>query len=266
MHSDPLCRQLAEDEDSAAQASFVQLCRRSPAFRRWLWHDFATDPTLRANVARIVADASAPAVNGTRWFAALAEEDRAWREEQRRLQHEMPHLVRPYGGLTWLEVEKLIRYHQAGTLDLGTFLLVHAWREAGADAIHSPVLTRAAALFVDAVIRGGETRLLRHAAKALRFLQRYESKTKRRAALGHADRWKLHVLFYMLRHPRESYRIRELRTYLLDRGLRVEAKDIRRFCGQHGIRRDMRAGRPRTRASVAAARPPWHRNRRTPDG
>lgn len=253
--TDKLSRQLAEDEDSATQASFVQLCRRSPAFRRWLWSDFATNAALRAKVARVIADKSAPAVNGMHWFAALAEEDRAWRQEQQRLQSAMSHLVRPYGGLARLEVEKLIRIHQAGTLDLGAFLLVHAWREAGSEAISSPVLTRAAATFVDTVVCGGEARLLRHFAKALRFLDRCESKTKRRAALGHADRWKLQVLFYMLRHPRESYRIRDFRAFLLERGVRVQAKDIRRFCSQHGIRRDMRAGRPRARAAGAAAEP-----------
>ena len=246
--TDALSRLLADDGDSATQASFVQLCRVSPAFRRWLWEDFTRDPQLRAKVARVVADAKAPAVNGARWFAELAEEDHAWREEQHRLQKEMPRLVRPYGGLTWNEVERLVRYYQAGTLDLGTFLLVHAWREAGASAEASPLLTRAAARFLHAVVHDGEIRLLRHFAKALRFLRTCEQKTKRRTALGHADRWKLHALFYMLRHPREAYRIRELRADLLSRGLRVAAKDIRRFCAHHDIRRDIRAGRPRTRS------------------
>ena len=79
-----------------------------------------------------------------------------------------------------------------------------------------------------------------------------KSKTKRRASLGYSDRWKLHALFYMLRHPRESYRTRELRAHLATLKLNVGTKEIRRFCTRHGIRRDVRAGRPRTRSLARA--------------
>ena len=52
---------------------------------------------------------------------------------------------------------------------------------------------------------------------------------------------------YLLRHPREAYRTRDLLAHLATCGIEVSTKDIRRFCIRHSIRRDMRAGRPRTR-------------------
>jgi hypothetical protein len=57
----------------------------------------------------------------------------------------------------------------------------------------------------------------------------------------------------MLRHPREAYRTREVRIQLETLGLRISSLDFRRFCKRHGIRRDERAGRPRTRSLAHAA-------------
>jgi len=74
-------------------------------------------------------------------------------------------------------------------------------------------------------------------------------KTKRRSALG-ADWWKLQTLFYVLRHPRESYTTRELKAHLGKIGLEISPKDIRRFCTRHSIARDMRAGRPRKKRTA----------------
>jgi len=73
-----------------------------------------------------------------------------------------------------------------------------------------------------------------------------------RTAFGYADWWKLHALVYMLRHPREAYRTREVRAHLATLGLRISSLDFRRFCKRHGIRRNERAGRPRIRAAHAA--------------
>jgi hypothetical protein len=52
---------------------------------------------------------------------------------------------------------------------------------------------------------------------------------------------------FMLQHPRESYRTRDLPTHLAGLGLSVSSLDLRRFCRRHGIRRDIRADRPRSR-------------------
>src|SRR4051812_6148877 len=113
-----------EDEDSAAARLFVECCRRSPALRRWLWRDFAGRPAVRASLAKQLRGTD----RGLNSLAELGDDGRAWREEQQRLKAELPALARPYGGLTWAGVEKLVRRYQAGTLDLGTFMLAAAWR------------------------------------------------------------------------------------------------------------------------------------------
>jgi hypothetical protein len=237
-----------DDDDSAAALLFMQCCRQSPALRRWLWRDFARHASVRASLAKRLRDGALPPANGAHSLAELTGEGRAWREEQRRLKTELPRFARPYGGLTWAEMEKLVRRYQAGTLDLGTFLLAHVWRGTGGAGKASPALLRSAGAFLDAVVHSGERRVLTHFAKALNLLDRSNDSAKRGTALGYQERWKLHALFYMLRHPRASYRTRELCAHLAALGLKIGTKDIRRFCTRHGIRRDMRAGRPRTRA------------------
>ncbi len=151
-----------------------------------------------------------------------------------------------YGGLTWEEMEKLVRRYEAGALDVGVFLLVRDWRKAGAAASSSPRLLRAAGQLLDAVIRSDETRLLAQLSRALALFARAKSPALR-SAFGYADWWKLHALLYMLRHPRESYRTRDVRAHLAAVGLEISSLDFRRFCKRHGIRRDERPGRPRAR-------------------
>jgi hypothetical protein len=109
---------------------------------------------------------------------------------------------------------------------------------------------RASVVFLDAVSRAGDRRLLRHYYKAISFLRAYAEIPQRRRNVGYAEWWKLRVLLFMLQHPRPCYRIRDLRAHLAGLGLAVSALDVRRFCVRHGIRRDMRAGCPR-----AASRP-----------
>ena len=98
--------------------------------------------------------------------------------------------------------------------------------------------------FLELVLPSGRRRLLLHLERALAFLNAYEDKANRRSMLGYADRWKMHVMFYVLRHPAPSYRTRDLRAHIASLGIRVSAKVMRQFCIRHGIRRDMRAGRP----------------------
>ena len=239
--SDALFRQLAHDTDeSATAAQFLQLYRHSGALRHWLREDYSRDAKLRDRVDSLAAGNLAPAVDR---LAELTGDGRAWNEERRQLKASLS--VRIYGGLTCGEIENLILRHQAGAIDQGAFLLAHEWRHAGASATASPVLARAAVALVDAALRTGQLRLLRHLAKAARFLASYDDKPKRRASVGFADWWKLHALFFILKHPRTSYRTRDLRAHLATHGLEVSAKEIRRFCTRHGLHRDMRAGRPR---------------------
>ncbi len=232
-----LLRRLAENSnESATVAMLIQLCRESPQLRHWLWEDFGREAKVREDFAEIVGNPAAPSVGR---FIELTEDGPAWLEERQRLREQMPAGI--YGGLKWGEVTRLIRHFQAGTIDLGVFLLAHSWRK---DGKASPLLRWAGLEFLERVLPSGRRRLLVHLERALAFVNGYKNKANRRAMLGPADRWKMHVLFYMLRHPAASYRTRDLCAHVKTLGMTVSAREMRRFCVRHHIRRDMRAGRP----------------------
>jgi hypothetical protein len=171
-------------------------------------------------------------------------------EEKRRMQAQLPaHAVRPFGGLTWDEMESLVRRYEARTLPLSLFLFARDWRKAGEVAKASPKLLQAGADLLDTAIRSGETRQLIELGHAVELLAGLNPR-RLRTAFGYADWWKLHALVYMLRHPREAYRTRDVRAHLETLGLRISSLDFRRFCKRHGIRRDERAGRPRVRTDA----------------
>lgn len=77
---------------------------------------------------------------------------------------------------------------------------------------------------------------------------RTNNRTNLRSIFTHSDWWKLHALFYMMRHPQAAYRTRDVRAHLAKLGLHIGSLNFRRFRKWHSIRRDMRAGRPRTRS------------------
>lgn len=238
---------LTEDGPTAALRLLADLCQHYPEVHVWLEQDFARDAGIRARFARLIdrrAVLPADTLNG---FAHLNGEDHSWQTERGHLRQN-GQASKIYGGLTWAEMETAFRRYEAGTLDLGTFLLAHQWNEARKSGHVSPELMRASIAFLDAVARDGDRRLLKHCYRALSFLRAYEEIPKRRTAVGYAEWWKLRILLYMLRHPRESYRTRDLRAHLAALGLSISSLDLRRFCARLGIRRDMRAGRPRTRA------------------
>ena len=240
-----LLRRLMENtEESAAAALFMQLYGLSPPLRQWLREDYARDASLRDRFDRMALKNDPPRI--TR-LAELTDDNRAWREERRRLKENMPENI--YGGLTWSQVVQLIHRYQAGTLDLGAFVFVRQWRKAKKS---SPSLMWAGLALLESVLPSGRRRLLRHLNEALAFVRKYEDKTQRRSAVGYSDWWKLNTLFYILRHPQESYSTRELRAYLATLELNASALDIQRLCKRHGIRRDMLPGRPRRRGAEAA--------------
>lgn len=237
-----LLRRLVEnDDESAAAALFLELCRQSPELRHWLREDYARDAKLRAKVDGLACNGGLLQVAR---FADLTNDRGSWSKERQHLKASVPGRI--YGGLTWNEVMALVYHYQAGALDLGAFVLVRHWRETGRA---SPLLLWAGLAFLESVLPSGRRRLLRHLDHALAFTKRYENTAHRRAFLGHADWWKLQALLYMLRHPRESYRTRDVRAHLASLDLQISSLDFRRFCKRHGIRRDMRAGRPRKLAS-----------------
>lgn len=231
----------------------ASMCRQFPELRTWLMDDFGQDADTRANFLALVERGDLNGEAMSNGFAEMAGELDGWLEEKRRMKAQLPaQAARPFGGLTWGEMEALVRRYEARTLGLNVFLLARDWRKAGEAAKASPRLLQAGVALLDTAIRSGEIRQLAELGHAVELLAGLDLR-RLRTAFGYADWWKLHALVYMLRHPREAYRTREVRAHLATLGLRITSLDFRRFCKRHGIRRDERAGRPRTHTAARAA-------------
>ena len=239
--------QSSERRSRAFLRLLADICRQFPDLRTWLVEDFARDPATRANFTALVERGDFSGEPMSDGFAELAGELDGWQEEKRRMQAQLPtQAARPFGGLTWEEMESLVRRYEARTVGLPIFLLARDWRKAGGTARVSPKLIRNGVQLLDTAIRTSDTQPLRQLASAVELLAgRKEGQL--RVAFGYADWWKLHTLVYMLRHPCEAYRTREVRAHLATLDLKISSLDFRRFCKRHGIRRDERAGRPRTK-------------------
>jgi hypothetical protein len=243
---------LTSDDDAAAVATFFEVCRSSPVFRGWLWQEFASSESTRTELARIL-DAPGTATAPLSILAALAGEAKGYARERSRLKKNFGAIAieSRFGGLSRLEVEKLIRRYQAGNIDGGAFLLAHSWRQhAGSGAGPSPRLLRASYAFLAEAAGRGRTDLLKEMAKALAFLAERRPGEIGRTAFGYAKWWKLSVLLYILNNPKPRYHVREFREHLAAQKVQVDPKDIRAFCKAHGIARDTRAGRPKKSAGV----------------
>jgi hypothetical protein len=246
LHAQP-----AERRSRAFLRLLADICRRFPELREWLFEDFARDTQTRANFLALIEKDSLADEGSANGFAEMAGELGPWLQEKHRIHANLPaRAVRPFGGLTWDEMESLVRRYEARTLRLDVFLLVRDWRKAGEAAKASPKLLRTSADLLDQAIRSGDTKLLTQLVHAVQFLTDLEQ-GRLQSAFGYADWWKLHALVYMLRHPREAYRTRDVRAHLTTLRLEISSLDFRRFCNRHGIRRDERAGRPRTHPIAA---------------
>lgn len=229
--------------------AFVRLlartCRQFPDLRTWLLEDFQQDPVTRANFVALVERGDLKGEEISNGFAELAGELDGWREEKRRLKAQLPAKANnPFGGLSWGEMEALVRRYEARSLGLDVFLLARDWRKAGEAAKASPKLLQVGADLLDSAIRSGDKRLLVELGNAVELLDGLDPR-RLRTAVGYTAWWKLHAAVYMLRHPRDAYRTREVRAHLATLGIKISSLDFRRFCKRHGIRRDERAGRPR---------------------
>lgn len=235
---EPLLRRLRASDPAACLGMLVQVCRACPSFWAWLCHDFVRDPFVRERVAELVKDKDAVPPSH---YVELTKSGDAWREERKQLLSLS--VAKPYGGLTEKEVETRIRRFQAGRIKLGIFLLVRRWHEAGSA---SPATMWAGLHFLDALLPSRDWDLHTELRYAFTFLRQFGRDQKRQAAFSRADWWKTQLLWYVLGHPREAYRTGELRGHLATLGVEVSPKEIRRFCKRCGLRRDERAGRPRT--------------------
>lgn len=236
---------LAEDPDDAAIALFTRLCRQSAKLRAWLLDEFARSPKTRAEFIRLLAQPGAKADNLTLAHAAGEDRARALENERLRARWLPGSAARPYGGLSRPEVEGWIRRYQSGSLHPATFQLMLAWRRTNGTQPANAALVRASAAFLAEALGRENRGLLRQLVRIERFFR--DCQKLGRAAYGYLNRWKVHVLLYLLNHPKPRYRTSELIAHLATRKVRISGKLIRRFCARHGIARDTRPGRPRVR-------------------
>ena len=128
----------------------ANMCRQFPDLRTWLLEDFGQDAKTRANFFALVERGDLTGEPESDGFAELAGELDGWREEKRRMKAQLPaQATRPFGGLTWDEMEALVRRYEARTIGLNVFLLARDWRKAGEAAKASPRLLQAGADLLD---------------------------------------------------------------------------------------------------------------------
>ena len=233
--------------------SLAETCREWPELRKWLCEDFVGNAKTRENFNALV-DAPARTANPADFgLAEMAEQARGWRMEKARMQSLTgASAPRIYGGRTWSEMEHIVFRYEDGVSELGVLLLARLWRKAGSRARFAPELRRAGAEMLDAIILGGQIRLLTNLARVLARPERIKN-ANRRSLMGHADWWKLQATLYILRNPKLEYRSRDVRKYLSGLGIAISSLDFRRFCKRHSIARDERAGRPRGQAHQRTA-------------
>jgi hypothetical protein len=243
--ADDLFSLLAEFRENASARLFLRLLKHAPELRYWLDTAFL-DTRVRARLDACLAGREKPPANTRNLLSWLAYSEKPHIEEQARLRKthvggKTDALI--YGGLTRAEVVRLIRKHQAGSIHLAPFLLVHAWRSNLPDAI----LLLASACYCERALARDRPDLVRQLGKAAEFYHKKPPGSISRAHYGLSAWWRLSVLHYLLNHPKPAYRTGELKRHLASLGITVEPNDIRRFCKKNGIARDTRPGRPSNR-------------------
>jgi len=243
-----LLHELTLPDDAAELRHLVELCRRSARIRAWLFGRFANDATTQSAFRALLMDAAGTTPTGSVWSATLQRQVLSQAEQS-------SHLPGRFGGLTEDRVLTLIKRYQAGQIDETIFLLVRCWlRFLASDQSTIPVaLWRPTLKQWAAITRDGSGRLARHVASAVQFFHERSGRRIGEADFGYSHSWKIHVLLYVLERPQACYHVSELRDHLPAKFRQVDRKTIRKFCQEHGIGRDVRAGRPRASTRPTAA-------------
>jgi hypothetical protein len=242
-----IARILHSDEETVASNLFIQLLRRAPLLRHWLWHEFArSEPTRTRFTEFLCGRIESPVPVGPKLFSWLAGEQAAYLAERDTLRQLFQHKITAniYGGLNRAAVENLIRRYQAGNRDYGAFLLLYAWRKHLTGKSRAELrLVQASHVFLQALAAEQGTNRAKQLLRAQGYFTDHPGPLNR-TDYGFSDWWKISVLLYMLNHPKAQYRTSEFCRHLLGERLRVDPKDVRAFCKAHGIARDSRVGRP----------------------
>lgn len=241
-----LLHELRLHDDASELRHFAEVCRSSLRVRTWLFSRFAREPETQAAFRAFLKNPARTA-NGL-WSPVLSREvDSA------------PERINegPFGGLSEAAIWSLIQQLQVGRIDIMTFILVRIWRQLAAQSRPAPAaLWRATLEHWREIVSSPDDRAARDLARAVAFFADQPAN----AQIGD-DSWKVHILLYILDHPQPSYRVGELFDGLPAKFRRtrangnafVEKREVRKFCEQHGVRRDTRAGRPRRSKANSSA-------------
>lgn len=244
-----LLHDLTLSDDAAELRHLVELCRQSPRVRVWLFACFANCPATQTAFRALLANPSGSAALEPVWAPRLQRQVLSKPGQP----GEQPGR---FGGLTEARILELIKRYQAGRIDPTMFLLVRCWlRWLAPEMPAVPVgLWRPTLQQWEAIMSDGTGRLARHLASAIQFFHERFDRTIGEADFGYTHSWKVHLLVYILEHPRTGYRVSELHAQLPAKYRGVDRKTIREFCQAHGIQRDVRAGPPRASWRRTAAK------------
>lgn len=158
-------------------------------------------------------------------------------------------LAKSFGGLAQKDILLLLEKHKAGKRDLGTYLLVRAWKKSSG---HCPNRDcRVAGLTLETVeqaIRENRSDFFREIAATIDFLQQEEYEENSNWDHDPGQWWQFHLLLYILEHPKRKYPIREFIKHFRDEVGANEmptTKTIRKFCRDNAISLDSRPGAPK---------------------
>jgi hypothetical protein len=117
-------------------------------------------------------------------------------------------------------------------------------------------LLHATLLYVQAALQQDRPWLLHHLSLAAHFFHTHAPGTVGQKHFGHSSWWKLHLLHYMIAHPKPAYRLGEFAALLHAQRLEINPRMLRRFCSEHGIARDSSPGRPRKKRAAISPQSP----------
>lgn len=232
--------ELIEPDDVTEILQFRKLCRRSLAVGSWLFVRLAAEAPIREDFRLLLTRTAAVEFKAERRSQKHAKSGLGDGSKLARIEG-------AFGGLSKPRILTLIMRYQYHGTDLKTFMLIRLWlRLIASGKNRIPVrLWRTTLKHLRAIIADREGRLLYDALHAIRFFHGRSNGMIKDIELGYNDAWKMHVLLYILRTPKERYSVRELRAILPIRMCYVARRSVRHFCQLHGIQRDTTPGVPR---------------------
>lgn len=159
-------------------------------------------------------------------------------------------LTQSYGGLSRKELFLLLEKHRAGSRNLGSYLLVRAWKRSRAGSKERPDvrLKRLTLAYLERAIAENRADFFREIADILEFFQSEEFSDNGQWNHDPGHWWQFHLLLYILENPKDKYSMREFVRYFeqeVGANEMPTTKTLRAFCRTNGIALDSTPGAPR---------------------